>query len=152
MRPASIRAAQAEPTAGEATHEGASGGGVVDAIARIVNFGLLAGTLNGTAMGRDVVYFNADDETPTNTGQAIMALDIARFGPIDDFKRNVDAVIREMRHSERLPGVDAIRVPGDQSHRQMAERSTAGIPIRPALLGNLEKLAVELGIASLDIR
>ncbi len=115
-------------------------------------FGLLAGTLNGAAMARSVVDFNADDKTPTNTGQAIMALDIARFGPVDAFKRNVDAVIRDMRNSERLPGVDAIRVPGDQSHRQMTRRSASGIPIRPALLGNLEKLSVELGIARLDIK
>jgi len=33
-------------------------------------FGLLAGTLNGAANGADVVDFNKDDTTPTNTGQA----------------------------------------------------------------------------------
>src|SRR5712675_1892559 len=37
-------------------------------------FGLLAGTLNGAANGADVVDFNKDDTTPTNTGQAICAL------------------------------------------------------------------------------
>jgi L-2-hydroxycarboxylate dehydrogenase (NAD+) len=115
-------------------------------------FGLIAGTLNGAAMARSVVDFNADDRTPTNTGQAIMALDIARFGPVEEFKRNVDAVIREMRGSERLPGVEAIRVPGEQSHREMVERSASGIPIRAALLGNLSKLSVDLGIAPLDLR
>ena len=115
-------------------------------------FGLLAGTLNGAAMAQSVVDFNADDGAPTNTGQAIMALDIARFGPVEEFKRNVDAVIREMRGSELLPGVEAIRVPGEQSHRAMVERSASGIPIRAALLGNLTKLTVELGIAPLDIR
>jgi L-2-hydroxycarboxylate dehydrogenase (NAD+) len=115
-------------------------------------FGLLAGTLNGAAMGRDVVDFNADDKTPTNTGQAIMALDIARFGPVLDFKRNVDAVIRDMRCSERLPGVETVRVPGEQSHRKMIERTASGIPIRAALLGNLEKLTVDLGIARLDMK
>jgi L-2-hydroxycarboxylate dehydrogenase (NAD+) len=36
-------------------------------------FGLLAGTLNGAANGEDVVDFNKDDTTPTNTGQAIPA-------------------------------------------------------------------------------
>ena len=115
-------------------------------------FGLLAGTLNGAAMGRSVVDFNADDRTPTNTGQAIMALDIARFGPVEEFKRNVDAVIRDIRGSERLPGIEAIRVPGEQSHQKMIERSASGIPIRAALLGNLEKLAVDLGIARLDMK
>jgi LDH2 family malate/lactate/ureidoglycolate dehydrogenase len=36
--------------------------------------------LNGAAFGRDVIDFNKDDKTPTNTGQVIVALD-ARFSP-----------------------------------------------------------------------
>src|SRR6187455_940958 len=42
--------------------------------------GLLAGTLNGAAMGKDVVDFNADDTTPTNTGHAIVAISVDAFG------------------------------------------------------------------------
>src|SRR5213594_2908856 len=64
-------------------------------------FGLLAGTLNGAAHGRDVVDFNKDDKTPTNTGQVIVALDISRFSPVEAFKRKVDQVIRQMRDSKR---------------------------------------------------
>src|SRR6059058_2919519 len=33
--------------------------------------GLLAGTLGGAAMGRDVIDFNHDDDSVTNTGQAV---------------------------------------------------------------------------------
>jgi L-2-hydroxycarboxylate dehydrogenase (NAD+) len=50
-------------------------------------FGLLAGTLNGAAFGRDVIDFNKDDKTPTNTGQIIVPLDISRFSPVETFKR-----------------------------------------------------------------
>src|SRR5260221_483308 len=49
-------------------------------------FGLLAGTLNGAAMGSETVDFNADDVTPTNTGHAIVAISIAAFGEVDAFK------------------------------------------------------------------
>ena len=38
-------------------------------------FGLLAGTLNGAAMGRDVIDFNNDDTSVTNTGHAVVAID-----------------------------------------------------------------------------
>src|SRR6266550_5949814 len=79
-------------------------------------FGLLAGTLNGAAFGLDVIDFNKDDTTPTNTGQVIVALDIAHFSSVQTFKRNVDEVIRDMRNSRRMPGVERIRVPGEQSH------------------------------------
>jgi len=112
-------------------------------------FGLLAGTLNGAAMGSEVIDFNADDKSPTNTGQLVVALKLDAFGPVDAFKRSVDRVIREMRGSARLPGVDAIRVPGEQSHRRRRERLAGGIPIHPALAAQLDKLSDQLEIAPL---
>jgi LDH2 family malate/lactate/ureidoglycolate dehydrogenase len=39
--------------------------------------GLLAGTLQGAAMGKDVVDFNKDSVTPTNTGQAILVINLS---------------------------------------------------------------------------
>src|SRR6185295_12287412 len=65
-------------------------------------FGLLAGTLNGAAMGKDVIDFNADDRSVTNTGQAILAIDIAAFGDSEDFKHRVDVLARDLRASKRM--------------------------------------------------
>src|SRR6201984_710405 len=44
--------------------------------------GLLAGTLGGAAMGKDVIDFNHDDDGVTNTGQAICAINVAAFGDV----------------------------------------------------------------------
>jgi LDH2 family malate/lactate/ureidoglycolate dehydrogenase len=112
-------------------------------------FGLLAGTLNGAAMGRDVVDFNADDTTPTNTGHAIVAINVDAFQPVADFKRSVDALIRDLRNSERLPGVDRIRLPGEGSHAARADRLKHGIPLPAPLAASLAQLAAELKIAPL---
>ncbi|MBI3057000.1 MAG: Ldh family oxidoreductase [Betaproteobacteria bacterium] len=112
-------------------------------------FGLLAGTLNGAAMGRDVVDFNHDDTTPTNTGHAIVAISLAAFGDVADFKRRVDELVRDIRASKRLPGVDAIRLPGEQSHAKHEERMRLGIPLPDPLLKSLNQLAAGLGIAGL---
>jgi LDH2 family malate/lactate/ureidoglycolate dehydrogenase len=109
-------------------------------------FGLLAGTLNGAAFGRDVIDFNKDDKTPTNTGQVIVALDISRFSSVEAFKRHVDQVIREMRNSKKMPGVERIRVPGEQSHATFLERSAKGIPMNDALFKDLQRLATNLGV------
>lgn len=111
--------------------------------------GLLAGTLNGAAMGRDVVDFNADDTTPTNTGHVIVAIDIAAFQPLEDFKRRVDEVVRDIRGSRRLPGVDRIRLPGEGSHAARAERTRHGVPLPAPLAAALKELADGLGIAPL---
>ena len=112
-------------------------------------FGLLAGTLNRAAFGRDVIDFNKDDTTPTNTGQAIVALDVARFSPVEAFKRNVDQVIRDMRNSKKMSGVERIRVPGEQSHATWLERSVAGIPMNDTLFKDLQRLAADLGVEGL---
>lgn len=112
-------------------------------------FGLLAGTLNGAVFGRDVIDFNKDDETPTNTGQVIVALDVARFSPVPAFKRSVDEFIRDFRNSKRMSGVARIRLPGEQSHATWLERSALGIPMNDVLFNDLQRLAAELGIEGL---
>ena len=111
--------------------------------------GLLAGTLNRAAMGRDVVDFNADDTSVTNTGHVIVAISVAAFGDVAEFKRSMDQVIRDLRDSERLPGVDCIRIPGDGSHATRADRAKNGIPLPAPLIASLGQLADELRITPL---
>ncbi len=113
-------------------------------------FGLLAGTLNGAAMGRSTVDFNKDHSTPTNTGQAIMAISVEAFGDVSAFKRNVDEVVRTMRGARRLPGVERIWLPGEQSYQKRQDRSKNGIPMPPALRKSLDALAEELGIDRIE--
>jgi LDH2 family malate/lactate/ureidoglycolate dehydrogenase len=111
--------------------------------------GLLAGTLGGAAMGKEVIDFNHDDDSVTNTGQAIAAIDIGAFGDVAAFKANVDTLVRDFRGSRRMPGVERISVPGERSHETRLARAKDGIPIAPALARGLDQLAGELGIAKL---
>jgi LDH2 family malate/lactate/ureidoglycolate dehydrogenase len=112
-------------------------------------FGILAGTLNGAAMGREVVDFNHDDATPTNTGQAILAIDIAAFEDPGLFKRRIDALVRDIRGSQRMKGVERIWLPGEQSHAKYRDRLEKGVPLSPALLASLNQLAATLRIDAL---
>ena len=112
-------------------------------------FGLLAGTLNGAAMGRDVIDFNADDKSATNTGQAILAIDISAFDEPATFRRRVDGLARDIRNSEKMKGCERIWLPGEQSHARTAERSAKGVPVAPQLMHALDRLASDLGIAKL---
>jgi L-2-hydroxycarboxylate dehydrogenase (NAD+) len=114
--------------------------------------GLLAGTLGGAAMGRDVIDFNHDDDSVTNTGQAIAAINIAAFGDVATFKAAVDTLVRDFRGSARMPGVARIFVPGERSHATREARRRDGIPIAPALLRGLDQVADELGMAKLGWR
>lgn len=112
-------------------------------------FGILAGTLNGAAFGRDVVDFNADSKSVTNTGHIILALNIAAFTDPEKFKVGIDNVHAEMKSSPRLPGVDEVRLPGERLHRVSAARREDGIPLAAPLIAQLAQLATELGIEPL---
>jgi LDH2 family malate/lactate/ureidoglycolate dehydrogenase len=117
-----------------------------------VMLGLIAGPLNRAVFGRDVVDFNADDASETNTGHFILALDIARFLPLDEYKAEVDRHVRELKASKRLPGLDEIRMPGERRRACREDRLRNGVPLSPALAAQLDKLAADLGIKPLKSR
>jgi LDH2 family malate/lactate/ureidoglycolate dehydrogenase len=111
--------------------------------------GILAGTLNGAAMGRAVIDFNHDDHSVTNTGQAIAVIDPAAFGDVAEFKARVDHLVRELRGSARMPGVERIWLPGEQSEAKRLAYARDGIPIAPALLAQLNTVSAQLKVPSL---
>jgi LDH2 family malate/lactate/ureidoglycolate dehydrogenase len=115
-------------------------------------FGLLAGTLNTAAFGRDVIDFNADDKSVTNTGQFVVAVDVKAFCDVTAFKNRVDAVRAEMKSSPLRPGFDEIRLPGERALAAYKKRTTEGIPLPPPLLRELDKVASNLGITPIAAR
>lgn len=114
--------------------------------------GILAGTLNNAAFGSEVVDFNADSSSETNTGHFILALDVERFMPMAAFAGLLKGQLDELRNDTPLPGVEEIRMPGDQRAVRRAERSTEGVPIPAPLQRQLDDLAGHLGIPTLASR
>src|SRR5882762_9924063 len=111
--------------------------------------GLLAGTLNGAAFGRDVVDYTKDSKTPSNTGQVIVAVDIAAFADVQTFKQGVDSMWDVMKSSPTLPGVEDVRLPGERTTHVYQERMANGIPLGAELRKALDELADRLGVPRL---
>ncbi|MEY4496225.1 MAG: hypothetical protein RL744_1289 [Pseudomonadota bacterium] len=116
-----------------------------------VMIGLLAGTLNNAAVGKETIDFNAHHDLITNTGQTIIAVDPSAFGDKELFIERVISLVNDLKASAKLPGIDQIRVPGDGAAKMMAERMQKGIPISPELKDSLNQCAKECGIAVLDV-
>jgi LDH2 family malate/lactate/ureidoglycolate dehydrogenase len=111
-------------------------------------FSIMGGALNGSGTGRDTVSIE-DVALAGNTGQAIMALKVANFGDVADFKRRIDKIARDIRTSQPMPGVAEVRYPGLNGHRTVVERQMNGVSIRPPLIASLHKLAASLAIEPL---
>lgn len=110
--------------------------------------GFLAGTLNDAVFGRDVVDFNYDDTSVTNTGHFILALDVARFIDRARFGSEIDRHIRDLKNSTPLPGAK-IRMPGEKRSEMRVRGSANGISFTPAVLGRLNQMARDIGAAQL---
>ncbi|TMI99281.1 MAG: Ldh family oxidoreductase, partial [Alphaproteobacteria bacterium] len=117
-----------------------------------VMLGFLAGPLNRAVFGRDVIDFNADDASETNTGHFIIALDVARFLPLAEYTAEIDRHLRELKQSGRLPGVDEIRMPGERRRACREDRARNGVPLAPALVAQLDRMAGELSMKPLVAR
>lgn len=112
--------------------------------------GILAGVLNGAAFGSDVVEFSSDTTNPTNTGQFVAAINIEAFGAPEDFERNAKRAFDEMRASKPLPHHDPVRIPGDGRGGEREQRLADGVPLHAALHRELNTIAQELGMPSID--
>lgn len=114
--------------------------------------GLLAGPLNRAVFGADVVDFNADETTVTETGHFIVALDVSRFLDPAAFQLEVTRHLDQLRSSTRLPGVDRIRLPGDRRAALRRERVANGIPIPTPMREQLDTLAQQCAVTALGAR
>jgi LDH2 family malate/lactate/ureidoglycolate dehydrogenase len=107
---------------------------------------LLAGSMNGAAVGSQLVDFNDDEKAVTNTGQTIVAINPAFLGGTENLLKSSDQLISEIKNSETLPGVSEIRVPGDGAAKAKQTRNRDGIPIPAGLLRNLNLCAKMAGV------
>ena len=82
----------------------------------------------------------------------MVALDVARFVPPDLFKAEVDRHIRDLAGSDRLPGLDEIRVPGQGRLARRIEREKNGVPLSAAVVKQVDEVAKSLGITPLSAR
>jgi len=103
----------------------------------------MAGVVNGAAFGSSVVDFTKDTASETNTGQFVMALDVAAFGELDDFTKATSGAFDEMRASHPLPDHDKVRLPGDGKHESVSKRTLEGLVLNTALVKDLINLADE---------
>jgi LDH2 family malate/lactate/ureidoglycolate dehydrogenase len=64
----------------------------------------------------------------------------------------VDRHLRDLRNSQRLPGYDAIRLPGAERRKRRLDRMKYGIPISTELMMKLDTVASEMKMSRLRAR
>ena len=75
-----------------------------------------------------------------------MAIDIARFRDIDDFKAMMDDMIRVLHATPALLAEDRVLVAGDPEADATDDRLANGVPVENGQYEEMRARAVELGV------
>ena len=104
--------------------------------------GMMAGVMNQANFGSNVIDFNADFASPTNTGQAFFAIKPDLFQSLESFKKETDIRIREIKNSTPMDPSNPVQIPGHMAVQREKEMKKNGVPVSEKtiqLLSELEK-------------
>jgi LDH2 family malate/lactate/ureidoglycolate dehydrogenase len=124
-----------EALAGALLPFGAAKGGAL-----AVGIELLTGALSGAAF---------DEPIPDWPGlvrhrkrsQWLMAIDIGRLRPLEEFQAGVDSFARQLRRAPRAPGVAEVRLPGERAARVRQQAVAEGVSLASHVERDLLELA-----------
>lgn len=83
-----------------------------------------------------------------SVGHFFCAIDVEKLIPLDEFRSNMDQLIRLMRDTPRVDESEPVIYPGWKEHVARVDREANGIPLHPKVLEYLGGLCEELGVES----
>jgi L-2-hydroxycarboxylate dehydrogenase (NAD+) len=84
-------------------------------------------------------------------GHFFLAIDVERFLPLNEFRRTVGSILRELRASAKAPGEEQIYTAGEKAHANTQRVLAEGVEIAPGVQRALLKLRGDLGLQSIDL-
>jgi LDH2 family malate/lactate/ureidoglycolate dehydrogenase len=106
---------------------------------------VLSGVLTGSAFGRSVGSQN-DLSRPEHCGHTLIAIDVAAFLPLPDFKERLFKYLQEFKQCRPRPGVSSVSLPGENQRDHEYRSREQGIALSALALSECRQLAENLGI------
>ena len=108
---------------------------------------ILASTLSGGVMPNEVGGIRFRGKR-VRVSQMFLAIDVARFLPLEEFTARVEQLVGIMKSTPPAPGYGEVLVAGDPEWRTEAERRKTGIPIAEGNWEAICKAAAKVGVAA----
>jgi L-2-hydroxycarboxylate dehydrogenase (NAD+) len=108
---------------------------------------ILSAVLPGAAFLTSVYPKDATGKAlPANLGHFFAAWRLDAFRPPEDFKADIDSLIRELKAADKAEGATRIYVHGEKEFEEAARRAANGIPLGAKVEASLKQIASELGL------
>jgi len=102
---------------------------------------ILSGVLPGLGYSLHVDYIKHV------VGHFFGALRVDGFRPVEEFKEMMGEMLQAFRSAPTVAGAERVLVAGQREFEAREERLAKGIPLHPPVVGMLQRLADELGLA-----
>ena len=108
---------------------------------------ILSAVLPGAAFLTSVYPKDATGKAlPANLGHFFGAWRLDAFRPPEDFKADMDVLIRELKAGDKAEGATRIYVHGEKEFEEAKHRTADGIPLGAKVEASLRQIASELGL------
>jgi LDH2 family malate/lactate/ureidoglycolate dehydrogenase len=111
---------------------------------------ILCGVLGGGAMATEIRGLRTHGRH-SRVNHAFLAIDVARFLPLEEFHARMDRLVAEIKSSAPAAGYNEVLVAGDPEYRAEDDRRLHGIPIPTPLWSTLTRLAKPGTVSSFPI-
>ena len=112
---------------------------------------ILTGVLAGGAFGRDVTSWVLDTPEPVNQSHSFIVMDINAIMPIDLFKKQMDALIRQIKNAPKAKGAERIYLPGEMEWDYRKKVLEHGIQLPDHVIIRLKGLAQDYDLDISDL-
>ena len=109
---------------------------------------VLSAVLTGARFGRATEPITWRPENQIDVGHFFAALDPALFMPIDEFKARMETLIKDIKNSTLMEGIERVYVPGQIEYEKRERALKEGIPLPTFTLAALEQFREQAGITT----
>jgi L-2-hydroxycarboxylate dehydrogenase (NAD+) len=106
---------------------------------------ILSGVLSGANFGTRLASSKQPD-TQANIGHFLGAMKISGFRQIDEFNKDFDSLVQDIKSSPLEPDVERIFIPGEPEIIARKKNQTEGVPVLPSILEKLKQIGSELDL------
>ncbi|TLN13673.1 Ldh family oxidoreductase [bacterium] len=105
---------------------------------------IFSGVLSGSAFGTDVAQPSTNEHS--RVGHFFAAMRIDGFRPLEEFKHDMDELIRMMKESPKAVGQERIYIQGEKEFEMAERRRSDGIPLLETVVESLKVSGQTVGL------
>jgi len=109
---------------------------------------ILSGVITGAGISHGVASMFKDFSRAQNVGHLLMAMDISKIMPLEDYYSRMSQLITFIKESKKMKGFDEILIPGERRWRYFEKQKQEGIQLDKKTIDALNELTKELGVAT----